>query len=110
MYDLLSNVNLCCHVNCQYHIGTTYMSYKLIYHDNIKWQCEDMTMSCHDMSYHNGDNRWSQQPRAPDEVTIPFLRLLEAKNTGSAKQVNHLKGDTPCVPAVQFPVKILPKM
>ena len=69
-----------------------------------------MTMSCHDMSCHNVDNRWSQQPRAPDEVTIPFLRLLEAKNTGSAKQVNHLKGDTPCVPAVQFPVKILPKM
>ena len=46
---------------------------------------------------------------APDEVTIPLRKPLDAKNTGSAKHANHLTGDVPVVPAVQLPVKKLPK-
>ena len=47
---------------------------------------------------------------APDEVTIWFLRLLDAKNTGRAKHANHRNGDTPFELAVQLPVIRLAKM
>ena len=47
---------------------------------------------------------------APDEVRIWFLRLLEARNTGSAKHANHLTGETPFEFAVQLPVTRLANM